>query len=163
VTRHCAKEEQTLVSATKKRRAEVMKRRRVASRNSRSGARDRGFDVNQMPVAVWDSARVELTKLLAAWRSGDRRMASKRPPEEAAIAGRLRLLRCPARQRQVSSGTGTRKLQCKFRYGYTDTRLVTIPFRPCLDTQIHLQIPLCKKKIPRHIKMSAFTWSTKYR
>jgi hypothetical protein len=25
------------------------------------------------------------------------------------------------------------------------------------------QIPLCKKKIPHHIKMSAHIWSTKYR
>jgi hypothetical protein len=33
--------------------------------------------------------------------------------------------------------------------------------RPCLDIQIHLQIPLCKKKIPHHIKMPAHIWSTK--
>jgi hypothetical protein len=35
--------------------------------------------------------------------------------------------------------------------------------RPCLDTQIHPQILLCKKKIPHHIKMSAHIWSTKCR
>jgi hypothetical protein len=35
--------------------------------------------------------------------------------------------------------------------------------RPCLDTQIHPQILLCKKKILYHIKMSAHIWSTKCR
>jgi hypothetical protein len=32
---------------------------------------------------------------------------------------------------------------------------------PCLVPPILPQIPLCKKKIPRHIKMSANAWSTK--
>jgi hypothetical protein len=29
--------------------------------------------------------------------------------------------------------------------------------------QIGVQNSLCKKKIPRHIKMPAYVWSTKYR
>jgi hypothetical protein len=36
-----------------------------------------------------------------------------------------------------------------------------LPLAPCLVPPILLQIPLCKKKIPRHIKMSANAWSTK--
>jgi hypothetical protein len=35
--------------------------------------------------------------------------------------------------------------------------------RPCLHTQIHPQILLCKKEIPHHIKISANAWSTKCR
>jgi hypothetical protein len=35
--------------------------------------------------------------------------------------------------------------------------------RPCLVTKSNPQIPLYKKKIPHHIKMSANTWSTKCR
>jgi hypothetical protein len=34
---------------------------------------------------------------------------------------------------------------------------------PCLDSKIHPQISLCKKKIPHHIKMSAHIWSIKCR
>jgi hypothetical protein len=36
-------------------------------------------------------------------------------------------------------------------------------WRPCLDSKIHPQILLCKKKISHHIKMSAYIWSTKCR
>jgi hypothetical protein len=32
---------------------------------------------------------------------------------------------------------------------------------PCLDPKFSPQIPLCKKEIPHHIKMSANAWSTK--
>jgi hypothetical protein len=38
-----------------------------------------------------------------------------------------------------------------------------ITLRPRLDSRFHSQIPLCKKKIPHHIKMSAYVWSTKCR
>jgi hypothetical protein len=37
----------------------------------------------------------------------------------------------------------------------------SVIFRPCLVLPILSQIPLCKKKIPRHIKISANAWSTK--
>jgi hypothetical protein len=38
---------------------------------------------------------------------------------------------------------------------------VTSNLCPCLVSPILPQIPLCKKKISRHIKMSANAWSTK--
>jgi len=125
-TRHYAKEEQTLVSAAKKRRAEVMKRRRVASRNSRSSQQREGSRLRR-----WDSARVELTKLLAAWRTGegDRRMASvhlrRLPLQEgsascAALRGRGRFhLGLGQRNCNASFATVTR----------IRARLVTFPFR----------------------------------
>jgi hypothetical protein len=34
---------------------------------------------------------------------------------------------------------------------------------PCLVPDLGTQIPLCKKEIPHHIKISANVWSTKYR
>jgi hypothetical protein len=42
-------------------------------------------------------------------------------------------------------------------------RAETQSTRPCLDSRIHLQILLCKKKIPHYIKISAYVWSTKCR
>jgi hypothetical protein len=39
----------------------------------------------------------------------------------------------------------------------------TIELGPSLDSRIHLQILLCKKKILYHIKISAHIWSTECR
>jgi hypothetical protein len=38
----------------------------------------------------------------------------------------------------------------------TAFNVIQFQHRPCLDTQIHPQIPLCKKKILHHIKMPAY-------
>jgi hypothetical protein len=38
-----------------------------------------------------------------------------------------------------------------------------IRFSPCLVPKFNIQIPLCKKEIPHHIKMPAHTWITKCR
>jgi hypothetical protein len=35
--------------------------------------------------------------------------------------------------------------------------------RPCLDSKVCLPNSLCRIPIPRHIKMPAHIWSTKYR